>query len=96
MRARLPVVAIAVLACAALPLAGCSSEQHSLDVKEGEPLHLGDVSYNVALSRFLNPHDAEDEGYLTGQPPTSRGQLIGFSARPTRSPCTSRLRKLRS
>jgi hypothetical protein len=67
----LPIAAVAVL-FATLPLAGCSSEQRSLDVKEGEPLHVGDMSYNVALSRFLNPNDTEDAGYLVGQPPPPR------------------------
>jgi hypothetical protein len=71
---RLPLAILGALACAALPLSGCSSEQHSLTVKEGEPLHLGDLSYNIALSRFLNPNDNEDRSYLVDQPPASRNQ----------------------
>ena len=32
-------------------------------------MKLGDLLYNVQISRFLNPSDAEDKAYLAGQPP---------------------------
>lgn len=38
-------------------------------VVEGEPLELGDLSFNVALTRFLNPKDTSDAEYLRGLPP---------------------------
>ena len=36
---------------------------------EGEPLELGDLRFNVAITRFLNPNDVEDAEYLEGLPP---------------------------
>jgi hypothetical protein len=50
----------------ALATAGCGAK-HELDIVEGEAVQLGDLSYNVQLSRFLNPGDSEDHYYLTGQ-----------------------------
>ena len=41
---------------------------------EGEPLELGELSYNVQLTRFLNPEDNEDAEYLVGQPPEQPGE----------------------
>jgi hypothetical protein len=49
--------------------AGCSSEQHDLSVAEGTPVTLGNLKYNVQVSRFLNPADQEDRSYLQGAPP---------------------------
>lgn len=63
---------LAVLAVAA-PLAACGKEKHT-EVVEGQPLELGELRYNVAITRFLNPDDVEDQGYLEGQPPPPAGQ----------------------
>src|SRR3954447_9987948 len=52
-----------------LLVGGCSSEQTSLSEKEGAPVHLGDLSYNVVITRYLNPNDDEDVDYLQGAPP---------------------------
>ncbi len=41
---------------------------------EGEPIEFEDVSYNVVISRFLNPDDEEDSAYLEGQPTPPPGQ----------------------
>ena len=62
-------IALAALVALALPVAGCGTEEEELDVIEGEPIEADDVSYNVVISRFLNPNDTEDRGYLVGQPP---------------------------
>ena len=61
-------IAIAALLLVALSgvAAACGSEEE-LHVIEGEPLETGDVSYNVQITRFLNPDDPEDQGYLVGQ-----------------------------
>lgn len=60
-------VAIAAVLTAALAfVAACGSEEE-LHVIEGEPLEVGEVSYNVQITRFLNPDDPEDQGYLAGQ-----------------------------
>ncbi len=40
---------------------------------EGEPLELGELSYNVQITRFLNPFDTEDSEYLVGQPQLEPG-----------------------
>jgi hypothetical protein len=51
---------------AAMPAAGCGEEEE-LNVVEGEPLELGELRYNVQITRFLNPRDPEDVAYLEGQ-----------------------------
>ena len=58
----------------ALPVAGCGGEDEELDVKEGEPVKADHVTYNVVISRFLNPDDTEDECYVVGQPEPPPGQ----------------------
>jgi hypothetical protein len=69
------VVAAAVLAAALV--CGCGVGQE-VDVKEGEPLVLGPLRYNIQITRFLNPGDTEDKGYLVGQPPPTRNtQYLG-------------------
>jgi hypothetical protein len=63
-------------------VAACGAEEETelLDgeeihaVVEGEPLELGDLSFNIALTRFLNPKDTEDSEYLRGLPPPPLGQ----------------------
>jgi hypothetical protein len=40
---------------------------------EGEPLELGELSYNVQITRFLNPDDPEDTEYLVGLPEPEPG-----------------------
>jgi hypothetical protein len=61
---------IAALALALVLLAAgvsaCGEEAES-EVVEGEPLELGDLEYNVQITRFLNPDDTEDSEYLIGQ-----------------------------
>jgi hypothetical protein len=62
-----PLIVLALALCAAVVAAGCGGDDEELNVVEGEPLELGDLAYNVQITRFLNPDDAEDEGYLAGQ-----------------------------
>lgn len=59
--------ALAVLALS-LVLTACGSSTNIRDLSEAEPVALGDLQYNVVFSRFLNPNDSEDKGYLVGQP----------------------------
>lgn len=58
----------ALLLCLALALgallAGCGHEEEELHAVEGEPLELGELSYNVQITRFLNPSNADDATYL--------------------------------
>lgn len=63
-----PTIAVLIalaLALSGMAVAGCG-EEHELEVPEGEPIELGEVHYNVQISRFLNPADPADEGYLEG------------------------------
>jgi hypothetical protein len=76
--ARRITFALVALLALALPLAGCGDDESELDVIEGEPIESGHVNYNVVISRFLNPDDTEDEGYLVGQqPPPPDEQYFG-------------------
>lgn len=70
-------LALILIAAAAAVLAGCGEEEE-LEVIEGEPVHLGDLSYNVQITRFLNPGDPEDQGYLSGlEPPPPEQAYLG-------------------
>jgi hypothetical protein len=71
---RRPVAVALCLAALALAgvAAGCGEEEET-EVAEGEPIELADLSYNVGLTRFLNPDDNEDAEYLVGQPPAESG-----------------------
>jgi hypothetical protein len=59
-------------------VAGCGEEE-SKEVVEGEPLELGELRFNVQLTRFLNPTDREDGDYLEGQqvPPPEGQEYLG-------------------
>lgn len=71
---RLPRLAAAfALLAATVLLAACGHTSHSKEVEEGEPVTLGELSYNVIFSRFLNPDDNEDGAYLVGQEPAPEG-----------------------
>jgi hypothetical protein len=69
---RLPLALLALLG--ALLLAACGAEEEELHVIEGEPIEHEDTSYNVVISRFLNPADEEDSAYLVGQPRPPEGE----------------------
>ena len=76
---RLPkALALLLIAVVLAVPAGCGEEE--LEVIEGEPVELGDLRYNVQITRFLNPDDAEDEGYLSDQeqPPAGQAYLGVF------------------
>ena len=53
--------------------AGCGEEEGT-DVSEGEPLELGEMGFNVQITRFLNPASPEDSTYLEGAPELETGQ----------------------
>ena len=84
MRGQLPplrralAVAAVVAGVASGVAAGCGVDESETDVKEGEPVELGDLRYNVQITRFLNPDDAEDVAYLADQPnPPPRKLYLG-------------------
>ena len=74
MRRRISTLAVLALAAAGtLGFAGCG-EEHGTEAVEGQPLHLGELIYNVQITRFLNPDNVEDENYLEGQPEAPAGE----------------------
>jgi hypothetical protein len=82
-RGRYTAVLVALSALALLgSTTGCGGEdKEKKDVVEGEPLFLGDLKFNVQLTRFLNPNDPEDKEYLNGQqvpPPADQEYLAVF------------------
>jgi hypothetical protein len=64
-----------VLAFAALGLSACGDKQESIThgESEAEYVTLGDVQYQVQISRQLNPRNVGDRAYLVGIPPAERG-----------------------
>jgi hypothetical protein len=64
------LLAIGALAAA---LSACGTEEET-EVVEGEPAELGELAYNIQLTRFLNPDDVEDSEYLLGQPDPAPGK----------------------
>jgi hypothetical protein len=72
-RFALPLVAALALGVLALAVSACGYSNDSKDVKEGEPMQLGELHYNVIFSRYLNPADNEDSAYLVGQAPPPNG-----------------------
>jgi hypothetical protein len=63
------------LAIAALALgATACGEEEEETVVEGEPIELGDLHFNVQITRVLNPTDVEDAEYLEGLPEPPPGQ----------------------
>ena len=61
-----------VLAAAALGACGNKQDKITHAETEGMYLDLGDLKYQVQISRQLNPADSEDEGYLIGVRPQDR------------------------
>lgn len=61
---------VALIAFAALLVAGCGNKQKATTFAdtEGEYLDLGGLKYQVEMSRQLNPYDVEDHSYLSGIP----------------------------
>jgi hypothetical protein len=70
MRRRIVILPLLVLALFGLAAAssGCGEEE-TAEAKEGEPLELGELSYNIQITRELNRFSPEDAAYLEGAPP---------------------------
>ncbi len=69
----LPLLAALALAALVVGVSACGYSSDSKDVVEGEPMELGELSFNVTFSRYLNPNDSEDSAYLVGQAPPPKG-----------------------
>lgn len=67
-----PLAALALLALV-VGVSACGYSSDEKDVVEGEPVELGELSFNVTFSRYLNPADNEDSAYLVGQAPPPKG-----------------------
>jgi hypothetical protein len=51
-------------------VSGCdTAPENANQVTEGQGMKLGDLLYNVQITRELNPGDTEDKAYLVGQKP---------------------------
>jgi hypothetical protein len=63
----LPVIAAASM----LALAGCGNQTETVTVAKTEGIYLdvGELKYQVQMSRIINPNDVEDKTYLEGLPP---------------------------
>lgn len=62
---------LVLVAVAALVLSGCGNKHaynHEAET-EGVYVDVGNLVYQVQMSRFLNPGDREDREYLQGLPP---------------------------
>jgi hypothetical protein len=69
-------LALAAALLVGVVLSGCNTNPETdLSVDEGQPVKLGDLLYNVEISRFLNPSDPEDRAYLAGQPAPPNDKL---------------------
>jgi hypothetical protein len=63
-----------VLSLALVGVIGCGNDVGK-EGEEGVPIQLGQLEFNVQLTRFLNPADSEDREYLAGQQvPTPAGK----------------------
>ena len=75
MRARTATILMLSLCLLALgALAGCGSSEEETAVNEGESLELGNLGFDVQVTRSLNPASPEDSTYLRGAPPLRPGQ----------------------
>lgn len=61
---------LTTVALLALPLAACGNKEAetTFGATEGSYLNVGDLTYQVQISRQLNPNDNEDKGYLVDVP----------------------------
>lgn len=55
-------------------LSGCGEEEAENEAVEGEALELGELLYNVQITRFLNPSNPDDLTYLEGLEEAPPGQ----------------------
>jgi hypothetical protein len=70
----LRLAALALAALAALAVAGCGNKVDTAIVADTEGIYVGvdDLTYQIQLSRILNPYDIEDQAYLRGVPASER------------------------
>ena len=78
MRRRIPTLALLALAGLVLAALADRLRFRGRDRRsaEGEPIEIAGLSYNIQITRFLNPDDTEDAEYLVGQPPAKPGTSL--------------------
>jgi len=61
---------LALAAASAVGVAGCGNKLETRTVGETEGIYIdvGELKYQVQMSRILNPNDVEDRNYLAGLP----------------------------
>ncbi len=65
-----PVLVAIVAIVVGAAVSGCdTAPENANQVTEGQGIKLGDLLYNVQITRILNPNDPEDKAYLVGQQP---------------------------
>jgi hypothetical protein len=64
--------ALALVSVAVLGLAACGADHERSSGEEGEFIAVGDATYQVQLTRLLNPRIRPDDAYLRGQPPPTK------------------------
>jgi hypothetical protein len=65
------LAAVAAIALGVL-FSGCdTAPENANQVTEGQGIKVGDLLYNVQITRILNASDPEDKAYLVGQEPVS-------------------------
>lgn len=75
MRRRLSIITLlAALVASLVAFSGCGAEEEEFHGVEGEPLELGELLYNVQITRFLNPDSIPDSNYLEGAEPLAEGE----------------------
>jgi hypothetical protein len=62
------IVAVALMLAASLSACGARGGQSTVADNEGFYVRAGQITYQVELSRQLNPYSVEDKGYLAGLP----------------------------
>jgi hypothetical protein len=75
------IALLACAACAVAPLAGCGNKEEEIKSAEteGAYLDLGQLRYQIQISRQLNPADTEDRAYLEGVAPAQEKLRPGQS-----------------
>jgi hypothetical protein len=59
-------IVCAACAIAALAMTGCHKRESTIG-REGQGIKVAGVTYNVYITRQLNPSDAEDSAYMAGE-----------------------------
>jgi hypothetical protein len=70
-------ILLAVVAATALAACGNKEDKVLHGATEGIYLDLGELKYQVQISRVLNPASPEDRAYLVGVPPAQRDLPAG-------------------